>query len=140
MPTDSHEQVVIDAVPKGLFIGGEWRPAASGKTFPVEDPATGASLCDVADGDATDAIRDRDGRGEIEVGAAGEELDQVALVAPRLDRDRAIVERAPATQVAGIGEAADRLTGVGPGPFEALCAGHLRRARAGREQRPPPGG
>jgi succinate-semialdehyde dehydrogenase / glutarate-semialdehyde dehydrogenase len=56
MPTDSHEQVVIDAVPKGLFIGGEWRPAASGKTFPVEDPATGASLCDVADGDATDAI------------------------------------------------------------------------------------
>ena len=56
MVTDSHEQVVIDAVPKELFIGGEWRPAASGKTFPVEDPATGASLCDVADGDATDAI------------------------------------------------------------------------------------
>ena len=56
MAADSHEQVVIDAVPKDLFIGGEWRPAGSGKTFPVEDPATGASLCDVADGDATDAI------------------------------------------------------------------------------------
>src|SRR5215203_26615 len=56
MAADSHEQVVIDAVPKNLFIGGEWRPAASGKTFPVQDPATGASLCDVADGDGTDAI------------------------------------------------------------------------------------
>src|SRR5207248_659916 len=56
MATDSHEHAVIDAVPKELFIGGEWRPAASGKTFAVEDPATGALLCDVADGDATDAI------------------------------------------------------------------------------------
>ena len=55
MGTDAHEQAVIDAVPKKLFIGGEWRPAASGKTFAVEDPATGAPLCDVADGDATDA-------------------------------------------------------------------------------------
>jgi succinate-semialdehyde dehydrogenase / glutarate-semialdehyde dehydrogenase len=56
MTTDSHEQAVIDAVPKELFVGGEWRPAASGRTFSVEDPATGASLCDVADGDSTDAI------------------------------------------------------------------------------------
>src|SRR5262249_30407869 len=46
---------VIDAVPKKLLIGGEWRPAASGNTFAVEDPATGAALCDVADGDAGDA-------------------------------------------------------------------------------------
>jgi succinate-semialdehyde dehydrogenase/glutarate-semialdehyde dehydrogenase len=38
-----------------LFIGGEWRPAASGKTFAVEDPATGEPLCEVADADATDA-------------------------------------------------------------------------------------
>ena len=52
MAIDSHEQAVIDAVPKELLIGGEWRPAASGKTFAVEDPATGASVCDVADGDA----------------------------------------------------------------------------------------
>ncbi len=56
MTTDSHEQTVLDAVPKELFIGGEWRPAASGKTFAVEDPATGESLCEVADGDATDAL------------------------------------------------------------------------------------
>ncbi len=56
MTTDPHEQAVLDAVPKDLFIGGEWRPAASGKTFAVEDPATGESLCEVADGDATDAL------------------------------------------------------------------------------------
>src|SRR6266542_2230968 len=56
MTTDPHEQAVLDAVPKDLFIGGEWRPAASGKTFAVEDPATGESLCEVADGDGTDAL------------------------------------------------------------------------------------
>src|SRR5262249_234195 len=56
MVTDAHEQAVIDAVPKELLIGGEWRPAASGNTFAVEDPATGVALCDVADGDAGDAM------------------------------------------------------------------------------------
>jgi succinate-semialdehyde dehydrogenase/glutarate-semialdehyde dehydrogenase len=56
MATDSHELAVIDAVPKELFIAGEWRPSASGATFAVEDPATGESLCEVADGDATDAL------------------------------------------------------------------------------------
>jgi succinate-semialdehyde dehydrogenase / glutarate-semialdehyde dehydrogenase len=55
MAIDPREQTVIDAVPKQLFIGGEWRPASSGKTFAVEDPATGAALCEVADGDAADA-------------------------------------------------------------------------------------
>ena len=53
MVTDSHEQAVIDAVPKKLFVAGEWRPAASGKSFAVEDPATGESMCEVADGDST---------------------------------------------------------------------------------------
>jgi succinate-semialdehyde dehydrogenase/glutarate-semialdehyde dehydrogenase len=56
MTADPHEQAVIDAVPKQLFIGGEWRPAASGTTFAVEDPATGEPLCEVADGDARDAL------------------------------------------------------------------------------------
>ena len=32
-----------------------WRPAAGGRTLSVEDPATGASLCEVADADADDA-------------------------------------------------------------------------------------
>jgi succinate-semialdehyde dehydrogenase / glutarate-semialdehyde dehydrogenase len=56
MTTDAREQAVIDAVPKELFIGGKWRPAASGKSFPVEDPATGEPLCEVADADTSDAL------------------------------------------------------------------------------------
>ncbi|MBL8924613.1 MAG: NAD-dependent succinate-semialdehyde dehydrogenase [Pseudonocardia sp.] len=42
------EQAVLDAVPTGLFIGGTWRPAASGATLAVDDPATGKTLVEVA--------------------------------------------------------------------------------------------
>ena len=42
------EQAVLDAVPTGLFIGGSWRPAASGATLAVDDPATGKTLVEVA--------------------------------------------------------------------------------------------
>jgi len=56
MITDPREQAIIDAVPNQLFIGGEWRPGASGKTFAVEDPATGEPLCEIADADAGDAL------------------------------------------------------------------------------------
>ncbi len=38
-----------------LFIGGAWRPAASGATIAVTNPATGEHIADVAAGDATDA-------------------------------------------------------------------------------------
>ena len=38
-----------------LYIGGEWRDAASGQTFAVANPATGEHLGDVADGDRADA-------------------------------------------------------------------------------------
>ena len=37
-----------------LFINNEWRPATSGKRFPVENPATEENLADVAAGDAAD--------------------------------------------------------------------------------------
>jgi hypothetical protein len=33
----------------GLLIGGRWRPAASGATFRVYNPATGAVIAEVAD-------------------------------------------------------------------------------------------
>ena len=39
---------------KGNFIGGTWKPARSGATDAVVDPATGASLDDVASSDAAD--------------------------------------------------------------------------------------
>jgi aldehyde dehydrogenase (NAD+) len=37
-----------------LFINNEWRPAASGHRFPVENPATEAVIAEVATGDAAD--------------------------------------------------------------------------------------
>jgi acyl-CoA reductase-like NAD-dependent aldehyde dehydrogenase len=37
-----------------LFIANEWRPAQSGRRFPVENPATEEILADVAEGDAAD--------------------------------------------------------------------------------------
>jgi aldehyde dehydrogenase (NAD+) len=37
-----------------LFIDGQWRPAASGRTFPTIDPATEEVIAQVAEGDAAD--------------------------------------------------------------------------------------
>jgi succinate-semialdehyde dehydrogenase/glutarate-semialdehyde dehydrogenase len=51
----SEEQKVVADVPKGLWIGGEWRDAAGGATLEVEDPATGETLCEVADASVEDA-------------------------------------------------------------------------------------
>jgi hypothetical protein len=38
----------------GLLIGGEQRPALSGRVFPVENPKNGELLAEVAEGDAAD--------------------------------------------------------------------------------------
>ncbi|MFF0265467.1 NAD-dependent succinate-semialdehyde dehydrogenase [Kribbella sp. NPDC004536] len=48
----SREREVVEACPTELFIGGKW--IAAGKTFAVEDPATGTTLCDVADASPAD--------------------------------------------------------------------------------------
>jgi len=56
MATAPEERAVLDAVPKGLFIGGEWREAAGGATIAVEDPSTGRTLCEVADAQPEDAM------------------------------------------------------------------------------------
>jgi phenylacetaldehyde dehydrogenase len=40
-----------------LLIGGEWVDAASGRTFPTYDPATGEKLTEVAHGEAEDVNR-----------------------------------------------------------------------------------
>jgi succinate-semialdehyde dehydrogenase / glutarate-semialdehyde dehydrogenase len=67
MSTVKREQQVVEAVPKRLFIGGEWRDASGGATLAVQDPATGETLCEVADAtvqdgraalDAADAVKD----------------------------------------------------------------------------------
>jgi succinate-semialdehyde dehydrogenase/glutarate-semialdehyde dehydrogenase len=75
MTNSDRERAVLDAVPKDLLIGGAWRPAASGRTFPVEDPATGKALCEVADAEADDAL--------AALGAADGVQASFAAMAPR---------------------------------------------------------
>jgi succinate-semialdehyde dehydrogenase/glutarate-semialdehyde dehydrogenase len=52
--SEASEQAVLESVPDGLLIGGSWRPAASGKTLDVQDPATGDVIKTVADGGVAD--------------------------------------------------------------------------------------
>jgi succinate-semialdehyde dehydrogenase/glutarate-semialdehyde dehydrogenase len=47
---------VLEQVPKGLLIGGKWRPARGGGTLRVEDPATGETIAEVADAGPQDAL------------------------------------------------------------------------------------
>ena len=47
--TAERESALLASVPTGLLIDGQWRPAASGKTFDVEDPSTGKVLLSLAD-------------------------------------------------------------------------------------------
>ena len=54
--TAPEEKRIVDQVPKQLYIGGEWQDGAKG-TLAVEDPATGESLCEVADASTDDAKR-----------------------------------------------------------------------------------
>jgi len=44
----------VQVKPGKLFIGGKWVDAASGKTFPTVNPATGETLTVVAEGDERD--------------------------------------------------------------------------------------
>src|SRR3954454_14117550 len=55
MTIATKEQTVLDRVAKQLFIGGEWRDAGGGATLPIEDPATGGTLCEGADATPEDA-------------------------------------------------------------------------------------
>jgi succinate-semialdehyde dehydrogenase/glutarate-semialdehyde dehydrogenase len=73
--TQSREAQVLDSVPKQLLIGGQWRDAAEGATLPVEDPATGETLCEVADATVDDA--------RAALGAAAERQAEWAAHPPR---------------------------------------------------------
>jgi succinate-semialdehyde dehydrogenase / glutarate-semialdehyde dehydrogenase len=72
MPSETD---VLAAVPKQLLIARQWRDAAQGKTFSVEDPSTGLPLCNVADGSPQDAL--------AALGAADEAAAGWAQTAPR---------------------------------------------------------
>src|SRR2546422_10218955 len=51
-----------------LFIGGKWLDSVSGKTFPTVNPATGETICQVAEGDKADV--------DLAVKAARKAFDQ----------------------------------------------------------------
>lgn len=55
MPNVSAAERGMGAEQRRLYIDGKWRPASSGKTFPVFNPATGEILAHAADGDEMDA-------------------------------------------------------------------------------------
>jgi succinate-semialdehyde dehydrogenase/glutarate-semialdehyde dehydrogenase len=73
--TDADEARVLGTVPRELFVGGRWRPADSGSTLGVEDPATGAQLSTVADARAHDALD--------ALGAAHRAQEHIAAMPPR---------------------------------------------------------
>jgi succinate-semialdehyde dehydrogenase/glutarate-semialdehyde dehydrogenase len=49
-----NQKSLVESVPKGLFIGGEWRAASTGATLAVEDPSSGDTLAHVADASVAD--------------------------------------------------------------------------------------
>nr|WP_091184327.1 NAD-dependent succinate-semialdehyde dehydrogenase [Microlunatus flavus] len=71
----SAEDTLLRSVPTGLFVGGEWRASSNGRSFAVDDPATGSTLAEVADGTAEDAAAAMD--------AAAEAAGSWARTAPR---------------------------------------------------------
>jgi succinate-semialdehyde dehydrogenase / glutarate-semialdehyde dehydrogenase len=56
MSIATNERTVVDAVDPRLYVGGQWRDASGGRTLPVEDPATGETLTEVADATVEDAV------------------------------------------------------------------------------------
>jgi len=46
---------IIAGLGTGVYVDGQWRDAASGATFDVVNPATGAAVATIADGGADDA-------------------------------------------------------------------------------------
>jgi succinate-semialdehyde dehydrogenase/glutarate-semialdehyde dehydrogenase len=74
MSSDS-EQAVLERVPKGLYIGGEWRAATGAATLAVEDPSTGEPLVGVADAQVQDAL--------AALAAAADAQAEWAVSAPR---------------------------------------------------------
>src|SRR4051812_11642848 len=74
MAIASSEQSVVDTVPHQLYIAGEWRDGGGG-TLPVEDPATGETLTEVADATPEDAL--------AALGAAADAFKDFRNMAPR---------------------------------------------------------
>jgi succinate-semialdehyde dehydrogenase/glutarate-semialdehyde dehydrogenase len=75
MTGEARERAVLEAVPTGLYIRGEWREAEGSGRLGVEDPSTGETLIEVADGQPADAL--------AALGAAADAQADWARTAPR---------------------------------------------------------
>ena len=69
------ERAVLERVSRGLWVGGRDQEPLQGRSFAVEDPATGEELCRVADAAPADALR------ALDTAVAAQ--DQWASTAPR---------------------------------------------------------
>ncbi len=56
MPTKADETRVLSGVRTDLYLGGDWTPARSGGTVAVEDPSTGETIAEVADGSPAEGL------------------------------------------------------------------------------------
>jgi succinate-semialdehyde dehydrogenase / glutarate-semialdehyde dehydrogenase len=65
--SEAMETALLESVPDGLFIGGQWSPAISGSTLNVYDPATGEVIKTIADA----AVEDGAAALDAAVNAAG---------------------------------------------------------------------
>ncbi len=74
-----NEQALLESIPTGLFIGGEWIDGETGATFDVHDPSTGEVIRTIADATPGDGIRALD--------AAVAAQESWAATAPRVRSD-----------------------------------------------------
>ncbi|HEX3003116.1 MAG TPA: NAD-dependent succinate-semialdehyde dehydrogenase, partial [Angustibacter sp.] len=81
--TQQDERRVVESVQRGLFIGGEWRPASGGAELEVVDPSTEEVLTSVADASVDD------GRAALDAAVAAQ-----ASWAATAPRDRGEILRA----------------------------------------------
>lgn len=56
MTTGDREFTLLSSVPDGLLVAGRWRPASSGATLDVQDPATGETVRSIADAEPDDGL------------------------------------------------------------------------------------
>ena len=49
-------QALLDSVPKGLYIDGQWRDSSDGTTLEVDNPATGEVLATIASATPADGM------------------------------------------------------------------------------------
>ncbi|WP_432877573.1 NAD-dependent succinate-semialdehyde dehydrogenase [Kribbella sp. CA-245084] len=75
MPLNTSEIEAVQSVPASLFIDGQWRDAADGARFDVDDPATGEIIATVADATVAD--------GGAALGAAAAAQGAWAATSPR---------------------------------------------------------